>query len=105
MADKGDKSLEIIEVARSSGGKIRKGSNEVTKALEKGQAKFVVIAKDVSPPEIVMHLPVLAKEKGVPCAEVASKEELGAAAGLPVGTAAVAVVQEGEAKRLIAQHK
>ncbi len=104
MADKGDKSLEIIEVARTTG-KIRKGSNEATKALEKGIAKFVVIAKDVSPPEIVMHLPVLAKEKGVPFAEVASKEELGAAAGLQVGTAAVVVVQEGEAKKLIAQLK
>ncbi len=104
MAEKSDKSLEIIEVARSTG-KIRKGSNEVTKALEKGQAKLVVIAKDVTPPEIVMHLPILAKEKAVPCVEVASKEELGAAAGLSVGTAAVAVVQEGEAKKLLAQLK
>ncbi len=102
MANEGDKLLEAIEVAKATG-KLRKGSNEVTKALEKGQAKLVVVAKDVTPPEIVMHLPVLAKEKECPCGEVATKEELGAAAGLPVGTAAVAIVQEGEAKKLIAE--
>ena len=95
-----ERTLEAIEAARSTG-KIRKGANEVTKALEKGQAKLVEIAKDVTPPEIVMHLPVLAAEKGIACIEVPSKEELGAAAGLPVGTATVAIVVEGESKNII----
>lgn len=102
MAEKSDSAYEIIEVAKNSG-KIKKGSNEVTKALEKGHAKFVVVAKDTSPKEIIMHLPLLAKEKNVPCVEVDSKDELGAAAGIAKGTAAVAVVQEGEAKKLIAE--
>lgn len=102
MAEISEKAYEAIEVANSTG-KIKKGSNEVTKALEKGKAKLVVIAKDVSPPEVVMHLPILAKEKNVPCIEVPSKEELGAAAGLSVGTTAVAIVQEGEAKKIIAE--
>src|SRR3989344_5186978 len=100
MADQSDKALEAIEVARTSG-KLKKGSNEVTKAIERGNAKLVVVAKDVTPKEVVMHLPLLAKEKGVPCVEVASKENLGASAGLHVGTAAVAIVQEGNAKKLI----
>src|SRR3989344_2352711 len=81
MAEISEKAYEAIEIANSTG-KIKKGSNEVTKALEKGKAKLVVIAKDVSPPEVVMHLQILAKEKNVPCIEVPSKEELGAAAGL-----------------------
>lgn len=101
MADeKADKALEAIELARNTG-KIRKGANEATKALERGQAKLVVYAKDVQPPEIVMHLPALAKDKGVPCVQVDSKEELGAAAGLQMPTAAVAIVQEGDAKNLM----
>ena len=66
------KVLEAIEVAKSTG-KVKKGVNEATKALERGTAKLVAYAKDVQPAEIVMHLPVLAKEKGVPCFEVASK--------------------------------
>ena len=102
MTDKKELALQAIEVARNSG-KIRKGTNEVTKALEKGLAKLVVYAKDVQPQEIVMHLPILAKEKNVPCVEVDSKEELGAAAGVGMPTASVAVVNEGEARKIIAQ--
>ena len=60
-----------------------KGCNEATKALERGTAKLVAIAKDVTPPEITMHIPLLAKEKGIPCKEVSSKDDLGAAAGIP----------------------
>ena len=97
-----DQIYEAVEVARNTG-KIKKGSNEVTKALERGAAKLVVVAKDVQPAEVVMHLPLLAKEKGVPCVEVSSKEELGAAAGLVVKTACVAVVKEGDAKDAISK--
>lgn len=95
-----DKVYESIELAKATG-KLRKGSNEVTKALEKGEAKLVIIAKDVNPPEITMHLPLLAEEKNITLVEVPSKEELGAAAGIEVGTAAVAVTKEGEAKKLV----
>ncbi len=92
--------FEAIELAKASGS-IKKGTNEVTKALEKGHAKLVVIAKDVTPPEITMHLPLLSEEKKVLCIEVPSKEELGAAAGLELGTAAVAITQEGNAKKIV----
>lgn len=101
MVDKEiDKIYEAVEVAKATG-KIRKGTNEVTKALEKGEVKLIVVAKDVIPPEIVMHLPVLSKEKGITCVEVPSKEELGAAAGLDLGTSSIAIVQEGEAKSIV----
>ncbi len=95
-----EEAYEAIELAKKSG-KICKGANEVTKALEKGKAKLVVYAKDVSPAEIVMHLPILAKEKKVICIEVSSKQELGASAGLPLGTTAVAITEEGDAKDMI----
>ena len=97
-----DKVYEAIEVARTTG-KIKKGTNEVTKAVERGEAKLVAYAKDVNPPEITMHIPVIAEEKNVPCFTVPSKEELGAAAGIQVGTGSVAVTEEGEAKNLIKQ--
>ncbi|MBR9693420.1 50S ribosomal protein L7ae [Candidatus Woesearchaeota archaeon] len=91
---------EVIEVAKKTG-KLCKGCNEVTKAIEKGNAKLVVVAKDTTPKEIVMHLPLLSKEKGCQYVEVEKKEELGAAAGLPLGTAAVAVTEAGEAAELL----
>ena len=95
-----EKAFEAIEVAKATG-KIKKGTNEVTKALEKGLVKLVVIAKDVNPKEITMHIPVLAKEKGVPCVEVPTKEELGAAAGLGLPTVSIAIIGEGNAKKTI----
>jgi len=95
-----DKVYEAVEVAKATG-KIKKGSNEVTKSVEKGTAKLVVIAKNISPPEITMHLPILAKEKGIACVEVPSKEELGAAAGISVGTASIAIVDEGDGKEAL----
>ena len=105
MADEQvEKALEAIEVARTSG-KIKKGTNEVTKMIERGSAKLVVLAKDINPPEITMHLPLLGKEKGIPVITGASKEDLGAAAGLEVGTSAVAIVEEGDAKKLIKEFK
>ena len=95
-----EQAYEAVEIARKTG-KIKKGANEVTKAIERGTAKLVVYAKDVSPPEITMHLPLLCKDKGIPFVEVPSKEELGTAAGLALGTVAVAIIAEGEAKNLI----
>ena len=91
-----EKVYHAIEIAFKTG-KIRKGTNEVTKAIEKGTAKLVAYAADISPKEITMHLPLLCKDKGIPCFEVPSKEELGAAAGLGLPTAAVAIVEPGEA--------
>ena len=95
-----DKIYEAIEIAKATG-KIRKGTNEVTKAIEKGDAKLVAVASDVNPPEITMHLPLLSKEKDIPCFTVGTREELGAAAGLTLATTAVAIVKEGEAKNLV----
>lgn len=95
-----EKVYEAIEIAKKTG-KIKKGSNEVTKAIERGTAKLVAIASDVSPPEIVMHLPLLAKEKNIVAVQVGTREELGAAAGLDVATVAVAIVTEGDSKDLV----
>ncbi|MCX8158778.1 MAG: ribosomal L7Ae/L30e/S12e/Gadd45 family protein [Candidatus Pacearchaeota archaeon] len=94
----------IIETARKTG-KIDKGTNEVTKAVELGIAKLVVVAKDVEPKEIVSHLQVLCKEKNIPCVEVDSKQKLGLAAGIKVNASSVAVINPGEAEDDIVQLK
>ena len=95
-----DKVYEAIELSRNSG-KIRRGINETTKAIERGIAKLVVVAEDVTPEEILMHLPMLCKEKQVTFAYVPSKLELGKASGIEVPTASIAIVEEGEAKKQI----
>jgi large subunit ribosomal protein L7Ae len=87
---------EVVEKARKTG-KIEKGINEVTKSVERGTAKLVVIAKDVSPKEIVQHIPILCKEKKIVCEEVDSKEKLGIAAGIKVPCSAITILDAGEA--------
>ncbi|MCW8172840.1 MULTISPECIES: 50S ribosomal protein L7Ae [Natrialba] len=95
-ADLADDALEALEVARDTG-RVKKGTNETTKAIERGNADLVYVAEDVSPEEIVMHLPELADEKGIPVVFVETQDDVGHAAGLEVGSAAAAIVDAGEA--------
>jgi large subunit ribosomal protein L7Ae len=95
-ADLQDDALEALEVARDTGS-VKKGTNETTKAVERGNADIVYVAEDVQPEEIVMHLPELADEKGIPVVFVETQDDVGHAAGLEVGSAAAAVVDAGDA--------
>ena len=95
---------QILEKAKRTG-KIEKGTNEVTKSIERGTAKFVAYAADVSPKEIVQHLAILCKEKGIPCVEAESKQKLGVAIGLPVAASSIAIIEAGEAASDIASFK
>ncbi len=88
--------VEMISVARE-GGKLKKGVNETTKAIERKTALFVVLAQDVTPEEIVTHIPMICKEKGIPYGFVTTKKELGDAIGIKVGVSAVAVENAGAA--------
>lgn len=92
-----DMAYDLVEKARDNG-KISKGANEVTKQVERGQAKLVVMAEDVTPEEILAHMPILCEEKNIPYSYVPSKDELGNAAGLKVSTAAVAILNLGKEK-------
>src|SRR5256712_6579059 len=92
-----DKVYQVVEIAKESG-KIRKGTNEVTKLVERGEAQFVVMAEDVQPEEILAHMPLLCEEKGVPYAYVPSKQELGVAVGRGQATASIALLDPGKAE-------
>jgi len=94
----------IVEKARKTG-KIEKGTNEVTKAIERGSAKLVVFASDVDPKEIVQHLSILCKEKGIKYGEVDSKQKLGISVGISVSCSSVAVIESGDAEKDIANLK
>ena len=94
-----DKAYNLAEMARD-GGKITKGTNEVTKAVERGEAAVVIMAVDVEPPEILAHMPALCEERGVPYVYVPAKVELGNAIGLEKPTASIAIVDVGKGKAL-----
>lgn len=94
------KSLEALEIARDTG-KIKRGINEVTKAIERGLAKLVIIATDIEPAEIAAHLPLLCDEKKILYTFPAPKKKLGRVSGIDINTSAVAVLEAGDAKGLI----
>lgn len=88
--------IEMLSVAKD-GGKVKKGVNETTKAIERKSAQLVVVAGDVTPEEVVVHIPMLCKENGIPYAFLPTKKDLGMAVGIQVGTSAVAVENAGGA--------
>jgi len=95
-----DAAYEALQIATKTG-TVRKGTNETTKAIERTQAKLVIIAEDVEPPEVVAHLPLLCEERKIPYTFVPSKEKLGNAVGIDVPAASACIVKEGEATGLI----
>ncbi len=96
-----EKVYEAVEIAKDSG-KLHRGVNETTKEVERGNAKLVIMAEDVTPEEILMHIPVLCEEKKIPYVSVPSKMELGKASGIEVPTSSLAISEVGDAKNLIA---
>lgn len=61
---------------------LRKGANEAVKTLNRGLSEFIVMAADVEPLEIVLHIPLLCEDKNVPYIFVRSKQALGRACGV-----------------------
>ncbi|MDH5664205.1 MAG: 50S ribosomal protein L7Ae [Candidatus Bathyarchaeota archaeon] len=95
-----DAAYEALQIANQTGS-VRKGTNETTKAVERGQAKLVVIAEDVDPPEVVAHLPLLCEERKIPYIFVPNKRKLGTSAGIDVPAASVCITEVGDAVALI----
>ena len=92
--------LEAVRVAAQTG-KVRKGTNEATKAIERGISKLIIIAEDVEPPEVVAHLPLICEEQKAAYAFVPNKQELGKALGIEVTSAAAAILDAGDAQHII----
>jgi large subunit ribosomal protein L7Ae len=95
-----NKALMALEIAKETG-KIKKGSNEATKAIERSAAQLVLIGADVKPEEIVMHLGPLCDEKKISYIFINKQNDIGASSGLEVGSAAAAIVKPGKSKEMI----
>ncbi|AAT43865.1 LSU ribosomal protein L7AE [Picrophilus oshimae DSM 9789] len=86
--------LDMVENSYKTG-KVRKGTNEVVKSIERGESKLVVIAEDVSPAEVVYYLPTLCEERKVPYVYVKKKSDLGLKVGI-ASAASVSIVDYGK---------
>ena len=93
---------EAIRVAAQTG-KVKKGTNEATKAIERATSQLIVIAEDVEPAEVVAHLPIICEERIASYTFVQSRQELGKALGIEVTCGAAAILDSGDAKHIIDQ--
>ena len=90
---------ELVKAIGKDGrGKLKKGANEVTKAAERGSAVMIVMAENVNPGELLAHVPMICKEKGIPFIYVEDQGYLADSAGMTAGTrtAAIAVLEAGK---------
>ena len=90
-----DSVYELVKLVGNGNGRLKKGSNEVTKAAERGTAKMVVMAENVNPAELLAHVPLICKEKNIPFIYVEDQTYLAEAAGMNSGakTAAIALME------------
>ena len=74
------KLYKIVGKAQASKS-IRKGIKEVQKSLRKGEKGLVVLAGDVSPMDIISHIPIVCEEADIPYCYTPSKQDLGESCG------------------------
>ena len=77
---------------------IKRGVKEVVKGLRKGNKGLVIIAGDISPIDVITHVPILCEESDVPYCYVPSKEDLGTAGSTKRPTSCVMIVKNKDAE-------
>ena len=85
----------VKEVVKS----LRKSSNAAATAGNDEPPAIVILAADISPMDVISHLPVLCEDHGVPYIYVTSRAELGAAASTSRPTSVVMITQEAVGKK------
>ena len=70
---------------------IRRGVREVVKSLRKGEKGLVVLAGDVSPIDVITHIPVYCEDKSIPYVYIPSRRDLGSAIQTKRPTSAILI--------------
>ena len=77
---------------------VKRGVKETVKAVRKGQKGVVIIAADISPIDVLSHLPILCEDKSVPYIYVRSRAEIGEACKTKRPTSCVMICKPDKAK-------
>ena len=94
------KVFKTIKKASKSRGHVKRGVKEVVKGLRKGEKGVVILAGDISPMDIISHIPVLCEETSNPYVFVPSKEALGNASSTKRPTSCIMIVPGGGKKAI-----
>ncbi|GAA6004216.1 hypothetical protein JCM10207_002487 [Rhodosporidiobolus poonsookiae] len=90
--------LKLVKKASKSR-HLKRGVKEVVKSLRKGEKGIIVLAGDISPVDILTHIPLLAEEANCPYIWVTSKESLGLASSTKRPTSCVMVAEKSAARK------
>ncbi|XP_014088452.2 H/ACA ribonucleoprotein complex subunit 2-like protein [Bactrocera oleae] len=94
------KCYKLIKKAMKHKTFLRNGLKDVQTRLRKGETGICIFAGDVTPIDIMCHLPAVCEEKGIPYAYTPSRADLGAAMGVKRGTVALLVREHQDYKDL-----
>ncbi|KAG6142605.1 hypothetical protein E4U35_006257 [Claviceps purpurea] len=106
--EKGMKKVYKTIRKAAKNGTLKRGVKEVVKTLRKSPASapgytsfpgVVIIAGDISPMDVISHIPVLCEDHNVPFIFVTSRAELGAAAKTKRPTSVVMIMEKAESKK------
>jgi len=100
------KVYRLVKKASKEKKGVRRGVKEVVKAIRKNQAtnSICVFAGDISPIDVISHLPVLCEEASIPYIFVPSKETLGLASRTKRPTSCVLIPSPTD-KDLLQKHQ
>ena len=93
------KVFKTIKKASKEKGHVKRGVKEVVKGLRKGDKGLVILAGDISPIDILSHIPVLCEDTDNPYIFVTSKDALGSASSTKRPTSCVMIVPGGKGKK------
>ncbi|ALC43808.1 NHP2 [Drosophila busckii] len=94
------KCYKLIKKAMKHKTFLRNGLKDVQTRLRKGETGICIFAGDVTPVDIMCHLPAVCEEKGIPYTYTPSRADLGAAMGVKRGTVALLIRQNEDYKDL-----
>merc|ERR1740123_732247 len=79
---------------------VRNGLKDVQSRIRKGERGIVVFAGDVTPIEVMCHMPAVCEEKGLPYVYTPSRQDLGTAMGVKRGSLMVMIREHEDYKDL-----
>lgn len=89
------RTLKLVRKS-SKARRCRRGVKEVIRALRKKEKGLMVLAGNVTPIDVLAHIPILCEEAGIPYIFVPSKEELGAASATKRPTSVVMILPDSQ---------
>ncbi|KAJ9059129.1 snoRNA-binding protein [Entomophthora muscae] len=96
LADKklSKRALKLVKKAHADK-KVFRGIKEVCKAIRKENKGICLLAGDISPADVISHMPVLCEDNSISYCFVPSKEDLGLALGTKRSTSCILISPGG----------